>query len=116
MPDKPRVFISYRNAELSIHVASQMMKELKRRGYDDIFYDKDGDRKIRGGDAWARTIYENIWESDVMVVLLEQSTALSDWVQREVDVARGAHISILPVKIVAADPDIREAQEKLALT
>lgn len=105
MPQRTKVFISYRNIEYSKDKARQIAEYLRNSGNYEIFWDFTN---IRPGDEWKRTILENLYGSeldamvgisDVVVVLLEKETMNSVWVQREIDVARGAHISILPVKI-----------------
>lgn len=105
MPQRTKVFISYRNVDFSKGIARQVAEYLQNTGHYDIFWDFTN---IRPGDEWKRTILENLYGSevdtmvgisDVVVVLLEKETMNSVWVQREIDVARGAHISILPVKI-----------------
>ncbi len=69
---------------------------------------------LHGGQIWAEEIYRNVRLADVLIVLLQKETAESDWVQREVDMARGANIKILPVKITG-DVDIIKARERLQI-
>ena len=90
-----RVFISYKRQKLSKTVAGELKDRLTADGFQ-VFLDT---RAIQGGQIWPAVIYREVGMSDVLVVLLEERTADSDWVQREVDTARGAHVSILPVKI-----------------
>lgn len=100
-----RIFISYRNIHPSDSEASALASALWDVGFktDNVFYDQT---RLKAGDIWMEKIFENVRQSDVLIVLLqagqdgEQSTAESDWVQREVDVARGSHVSILPIKLV----------------
>lgn len=100
-----RVFISYRNIYPS-NVEAQLLAEyLSKVGFSDdrIFIDT---KRLKAGDIWAQEIFNNIRKSDVLIVLLQagaagdESTAKSEWVQREVDVARGCNVSILPVKLI----------------
>lgn len=117
IPDMPgpehniKVFISYRNIETSRARAEALALRLRDNGYD-VFFDA---QELRGGDIWEHKIYNNIRDSDVLLVLIEADTAASEWVQREVDVARGALVSILPLQIAAEVVDIFESQRKLAL-
>lgn len=106
-----KVFISYRNIELSRQVAEKLAVHLRQRHYQ-VFIDT---QELKGGDLWQRKIYDNIRDSDVLIALIEEETAASEWVQREVDVARGANVSILPLQIAANPIDIIDAQKKLAL-
>lgn len=123
MPSRPspkniKVFISYRNIPLSKQEGNFLATALKQDYGYEVFIDTQ-ELKNKGGVKWAETIYENIHNSDVLIVLLEQETHLSEWVQREVDVARGAHVSILPIAIIGEaelGKVLREVQEKLAIT
>jgi len=107
-----RVFISYRNIKYSKMRASELYDRLTEAGYT-TFIDTE---ELKGGDTWRGKIYENIRNSDVLLVLLEPTTANSEWVQREVDMARGCHVSILPLRISEEELDIGDVQEKLALS
>ncbi len=108
-----QVFISYKKIDgKTPPVALNIAAQLKKRGYE-AFIDE---KKLPTGEAWAREIYRNIWRSGVLIVLLDEPTAQSEWVQREVDVARGAHVSILPLRLeTTSDRAIMQAIEKLAI-
>jgi O-acetyl-ADP-ribose deacetylase (regulator of RNase III) len=56
----------------------------------------------------------HVYGCDVLVVLLEDATLESRWVQREIDLARGAHVAILPVRI-ASNMDAGKVMRELAL-
>jgi O-acetyl-ADP-ribose deacetylase (regulator of RNase III) len=112
-----KVFISYRNIKLSKHEGEFLADALQRQYGYEVFIDTQK-LKDEGGVKWAEAIYDNVRSSDVLVVLLERETAQSEWVQREVDVARGAAVSILPLVIAASEEVERvigEVQQKLAL-
>jgi O-acetyl-ADP-ribose deacetylase (regulator of RNase III) len=108
MAQLTKVFISYRNVDLSKIMARTIEKHLTGTGRYDVFWDVPD---ILPGNQWRTTIFENIYGSplsdngkeingsDVLLLLLEKETGTSVWVRREIDVARGAHITILPVKI-----------------
>ena len=113
-----KVFISYRNIPLSKGEGDFLAKALKNDFGYEVFIDTQ-ELKNKGGVGWAETIYDNIHSSDVLIVLLEHETHLSEWVQREVDVARGAHVAILPIAIIGEAElakVLREVQDKLAIT
>lgn len=113
-----KVFISYRNIPHSKAEGDFLATQLRDVFGYDVFIDTQ-ELKNKGGVKWAETIYENIHTSDVLIVLLEAETHLSEWVQREIDVARGAHVSILPVAIITEKElarVLREVQEKLAIS
>ncbi|MEP6987576.1 MAG: TIR domain-containing protein [Chloroflexota bacterium] len=113
-----KIFISYRNIPHSKAEGNFLANALRKEFGYEIFIDTQ-ELKNKGGVRWAETIYDNIHTSDVLIVLLEQATHLSEWVQREVDVARGAHVSILPIAIIEEAElakVLREVQEKLAIS
>ncbi len=117
-PKSIKVFISYRNIPLSKKEGNFLANVLKNDFGYEVFIDTQ-ELKNKGGIKWAETIYDNIHNSDVLIVLLEQETHLSEWVQREVDVARGAHVAILPIVIIEEAElakVVREVQDKLAIT
>lgn len=109
-----QVFISYRkkNGETPA-IAREIATTLEQAYGYQVFLDI---ARIPTAAEWEKLIYENIYRSDVLIVLMDAETADSQWVQREVDVARGAHVSILPLAVV--DPkqiNILSAAEKLAI-
>lgn len=129
-----RVFISYRNHEPSEDEAENLAMKLKDRDYI-VFHDKD---RLHGGQSWKQEIIHNVRESDVLIVLLQAakdqdkdadgsengeksnpnddgSTHKSEWVQREVDVARGANVSILPITIYGQAIRIPDVQIALGI-
>lgn len=107
-----KVFISYRNVERSRNAAKALAKKLRDAYGYEVFIDTD---ELKGGDIWQQKIYTNVRESDVLIVLIEQETAESEWVQREVDVARGANVALLPLRITEETLDISLAQKRLAI-
>ncbi len=112
-----KVFISYRNLPYSQRVGEMIANALQEKYGFEVFIDT---QKLRdqGGEIWEEAIYRNARTSDVLLVLLEPETSASNWVQREVDVARGASVSIVPVVIVPeADirPHLPKVQDELAI-
>lgn len=92
-----KVFISYKRVnKLPPPLAGQMKAHLEQHYGMDVFLDVE---KIPSASEWAKVVIENIRLSDVLIVLIGEETASSDWVQREVDIARGANIAILPLVI-----------------
>ncbi|MCA0455197.1 MAG: toll/interleukin-1 receptor domain-containing protein [Chloroflexi bacterium] len=113
-----KVFISYRNIEHSKAEGDFLATQLRDVFGYEVFIDTQ-ELKNKGGVKWQELIYDNIHTSDVLIVLLEQETHLSEWVQREVDVARGAHVSILPIVIIEENEIakvLRDVQNKLAIS
>lgn len=109
--DRIKVFISYKDQSPSKEEARYLASQLIADGFT-VFYDVDS---LKTGDKWEEKLYTNVTDSDVLVVLLDLNTAESDWVQREVDVARGANIKIVPLNITEDKSYIAEALKRLAL-
>lgn len=112
MSKKSQVFVSYRKSRdrTTPEIALNIVARLKDYDYE-TFIDME---RLEGGLEWEQEIYSNIFRSDVLIVLLQKETADSEWVQREVDVARGAQVSILPLQ-VDDEVDIADTVKKLAL-
>jgi len=112
-PKNTRVFVSYLNDIPSKSIAGLLAEILEGRFGFSVFFDVN---KLRptGGVKWDDKLFDEARNTDVLIVLLQPETAKSDWVQREVDTARGANVSILPIK-VSRDVDIKDALEKLAI-
>lgn len=106
-----RVFISYRRKGLSNNVAAELAKHLSEDYGYTVFYDKQ-ELVPKAGVEWKKEIFENARKSDVLIVLVENITD-SEWVQREVDVARGANVSLLPIPI--GDISGSDVTEKLLI-
>lgn len=109
MPHILNVFISYKRSNLGKSVASVVYEKLTDRGFN-VFQDA---RKLEAGMVWAQEIYDAIIQSDVVIVLLEAETKKSIWVQRELGMARGAQIAILPLRI--GDENVDDVIEELGV-
>lgn len=97
MERKTQIFISYKTGldDGLTATANAIRKDLEQNGYE-VWMDKS---KMVAGEDWDTQIYEAISKTDVVVLLLAPPTAKSDWVRREIDVARGAQVFVLPVVI-----------------
>ncbi len=112
MPKK--IFISYRKEDLSKQEAKALEADLRKEGYA-VFLDT---KKIGEGTEWQEKIFTEVRTSDVLIVLLQPETVESEWVQRELDLARGAQVSILPIRLgnkEFTDAEIHEVQRKLVI-
>lgn len=115
MPPKLHVFISYKKQDnVTPAYATNIAETLQTQYGISCFIDK---LKIDTADQWEEKIYSEIRHADVLILLLEPQTAFSEWVQREVDFARGACVSLLPLLMVDKNKvDIAEAVKKLAIS
>lgn len=105
-----KVFISYKTGATTGHtaLASSLEKLLEAHGYD-VWRDKTD---MVGGLDWNKQIYDQVRGRDVVVLVLTPETAASDWVRREVDVAKGALTSIVPVWVMGEGGFLDEALNK----
>lgn len=92
-----QIFISYKTGlkDGLTMTANSIREHLEAQNYE-VWMDKTD---LVPGEAWDTQIYEAISKSDVVLLLLAETTATSDWVRREIDVARGAQVFVLPVLI-----------------
>lgn len=109
MPRKTQIFISYKtgvNNSLTF-IANTIHDFLKMENYE-VWMDTSD---LIAGDEWPTQIYEAISKSDLVLLLLAKATGGSDWVRREIDVARGAQVHILPVLIQDTHDDVKAVLE-----
>jgi hypothetical protein len=126
----PQIFISYRKetvvsaAGIETRQTPARVRELAQRlhasGAFAVFID---DLRLQAADAWADRIISELSKSRVLIVMLRASedkeidTGWSDWVQREVDVARGERITIVPIKMEEARSSLlQETLKQLGLS
>jgi hypothetical protein len=114
VPRKTQIFISYKTGidnSLSFQ-ANTIHDFLISKDYD-VWMDTSN---LIAGEEWPTQIYEAIAKSDLVLLLLAKETAKSDWVRREIDVARGGRVYILPVLIQDTYKDIKPVLEMFDLT
>src|SRR5262245_55549030 len=98
MPAKLHVFISYKKHDGETPAYATNIAETLRDKYGfEVFIDV---QRIQTADEWEKKIYNEIHKADVLILLLEPETANSEWVQREVDFARGSCVVVLPLLMV----------------
>jgi hypothetical protein len=87
------LFLSYSRGDAQ--QADEWVEGLERFGHR-VWIDRAG---IRGGEQWKATIVRAIEEADALVLLLSPSSARSDNVRREIDLAVAAKKLIVPIEI-----------------
>lgn len=110
---KMKVFISYRNQDTS-RMAGQLIRQRLINSEIDVFFDVD-DLKDAGGTNWVDTLRRNVTDSDVVIVLLDNDTGNSNWVQREIDTAIALRVNVLPLVIGKNHDEITAAVDRLHL-
>lgn len=105
-----KIFISYKTGGTNglTYNANSLYRELERLGYNPWM----DDRGLEAGLEWNQQLYKQITDSDILIVLLAREVKDSEWVRREVDVARGAKIRILPV-LIRDDFETKEERQAL---
>lgn len=110
IPDNIQVFISHRSDDLSTREADKLAERLEAEGIT-VFLDI---RRLQGGDKWDEELYKAVRTSDVLILLVNED--ISSWVGREVDLARGASITILPINISNDVKNIQPLLDDLELS
>lgn len=109
MIGRTRIFISYKTgADTGLNFQANLIRHfLEDEGYE-VWMDT---KALAAGVDWNKQIYDQIPRSDILLLLLANETAASDWVRREIDVAKGAKVTILPV-LIRGDFDKQEALDR----
>lgn len=109
---KPKLFISYKTGlddGLSF-TATTVRDKLESLGYD-VWMDTSG---LEPGKEWNKQILDEVTSRDILLLLIANETIESNWVRREVDIAKGARVTIIPV-LIRNDFKIKEALETFDL-
>lgn len=72
--------------------------------------------QLLAGMAWETTIYRRLMSSDVVLVLIGPGTSQSEWVKREVALARALGVSIVPVVFDLSGRALVDELRELELT
>lgn len=113
MSRPPHIFISYKTGvDNSLTFVANTIRDLLQAAGHHVWMDTSN---LIAGTEWPVQIYEAIARSDLVLLLLAQETAQSEWVRREIDVARGARVYILPVLIQDTHQDIKAALDMFDL-
>jgi hypothetical protein len=109
---KTQLFISYKTGldDGLTQTAHTIRRFLENSAYD-VWMDETD---LQAGQNWNTQIYEALSKTDIVLLLLSEGASNSDWVRREIDVARGARVHILPV-LVRGGFDTRAALDRFDL-
>lgn len=113
---KINIFISYKRGKdnalnFQVNAIHRYLKGFKKL-YNVWMDTKD----LKGSEDWMKAIQDNIRQADIILVPVAPKTAESKWVSKEIDMGRGAHITILPVLIQGSDDEVGLAMETLGLS
>lgn len=103
------VFISYSSK-------SKVIAEVFERFFRDechfyVWVDYDS---IKGGDAWEQQIYDGLSRCDTLIVLVDEYSVSSEWVKKEIYLARQRGMEIFPA-LVASLENVPIALETLGI-
>ena len=91
------IFLSY--ARHDSDIVDSLVRDLEAEGHQ-VWLDREA---IKGGDQWRRQIVNAIEGADVFLVVLSPNSTQSDNVRKELDLAEGENLQIMPVVIDFAD-------------
>jgi hypothetical protein len=121
MPRKTEVFISYKTGlddgltftanTIRLYLENHLDADQRLTEKYNVWMD---DTSLKAGEEWNQQIYNQIPKSDVLLLLIANETIKSEWVAREVDYAKGARVTVLPV-LIRAGFDIKTAMERFDL-
>ena len=114
MSRKTQIFISYKTGvENNLTFVANTIHDLLVASDYEVWMDTSD---MIAGEEWPTQIYEAIGKSDLVLLLLAKETAASDWVRREIDVARGSRVFVLPVLIRDTHKDVEPVLNLFDLT
>jgi WD40 repeat protein len=87
------IFISYSRRDTD--TLRELASALEAAGHS-IWWDV---RSIRAGADWQRAIGTGIVDSDAVILMLSTHSVASEWVRKELEIARSQHKAILPVRV-----------------
>ena len=106
LPESARIFLSYkRNVAPDEPVALELCQALEAHQHR-VFMDL----KMAVGTRWVERIEQEIFQADVLIVLLSEAATCSEMVQREIELARQSQAKrqglpvILPVRLAYEAP------------
>ena len=106
LPESARIFLSYkRNVAPDEPVALELCQALEAQQHR-VFMDL----KMTVGTRWVERIEQEIFQADVLIVLLSEAATCSEMVQREIELARQSQAKrqglpmILPVRLAYEAP------------
>ncbi|MBZ0285847.1 MAG: TIR domain-containing protein [Anaerolineae bacterium] len=111
MPEITRIFISYKK-DVNVREAESLQYFLSQDANNDVWRDNN----ITPGEDWNNIIYTNLLKSDVVIVLVGERTAQSEWVRHEVALAQKFRIAVLAVGHNITESQMLEEVKALDIT
>jgi len=105
-----KIFISYKTGDDGLSRNANFLRRELEKDHD-VWMDT---KAMQAGYNWNDQIYKEIPRSDVLILVLAPETKESQWVQREVDIARAMEVKILPV-VFSREFDLQETLDHFDL-
>lgn len=113
MLTKMQIFISYKRGDRNALNAQANAIRMYLERYPDEYEVWMDTTDIKAGDRWEDAIYRAIPRSDVLLVPIAPETQNSQWVPRELDIARRAQIVIIPLLVKGEDTELAPVLKEL---
>ncbi len=113
MSEPTRVFISYRNLELSRAIGYSLNERLEEAGF--LVYFDQTRLKEDGGVQWEDALEQAAREAEVLLILVQPETGESEWVKREIATVREAGGAVVPLIVVDKTEDVVDTMTQMDL-
>ena len=104
------IFISH--AKEDREYAKQLAQKFRYAGHE-VWIDA---YNIQGGQDWEEEIFNGIEQAEVVVVCLSPASINSQWVRREIFLARAQHKTVLPIMLVECISLLNKYEETRGLS
>lgn len=99
------IFVSYSRSDKLL--VDRLVDDLRKAGHD-IWVDK---QNIEPGEKWWEAIFRGIDKAGAVIVCLSPDALDSEWIRRELYVARGLGKFIIPVSVRACSEELAEQRD-----
>lgn len=104
------VFICYRQ---ELRLAAETLRAAFAQSHD---FESWMDEELTGGVEWETTIYRNLLGSDVLLVTVGKGVSESEWVRREIALARAMGVSLVPVTWDLEEKELQHEMRELGIS
>lgn len=114
MAEKTRIFICHKklNADGSENNSAYQLSAFLAEVSD---YEIWIDDSLKEGALWAKTIYRKLLPAHVVILVLNDQTADSEWVRQEISLASAFGIQIIPLGLDIDEKQLQDQLHKLKL-
>lgn len=115
MAEKTRIFICHKklNADKTENNSAYQLATYLAEVAD---YDVWIDDSLKEGALWAKTIYRRLLVAHLVILVLNDHTAESEWVRQEISLATAFGIQIIPLGLDITEEQLQEQLQKLKLS